>query len=133
MAVRLSSPSRGRARPSGNGLETAVWYLMRLTGVALFVLALAHFSILHFIWDPAAQTAAFIIEERWNQLFWRGFDWLLLMAVLFHSFLGMRTVLLDYVHGANARIFMLSGLYLLAAVLFVLGSIVVFTLPGLGR
>ena len=71
---------------------------MRVTGVALFVLALAHFSILHFIWDPAEQTADFIANERWNQIFWRGFDWLLLMTVLFHGFLGVRTVVLDYVH-----------------------------------
>ena len=66
---------------------------MRVTGVALFVLALAHFSILHFIWDPAEQTADFIATERWNQIFWRCFDWLLLMTVLFHGFLGVRTVI----------------------------------------
>lgn len=132
MSVRLSPTSRGRARPSGNGLETGIWYLMRLTGIALFVLALAHFSILHFIWDPAEQTAEFIINERWNQLFWRGFDWLLLMAVLFHGFVGMRTVIVDYVHGARARILVLSALYLTGIVTFVLGSIVVFTLPMSG-
>ena len=45
---------------------------------------------------PAEQTADFIATERWNQIFWRGFDWLLLMTVLFHGFLGVRTVLLDY-------------------------------------
>ena len=132
MSVPLSTPSRGRARPSGNGFETIVWYLMRLTGIALFVLALAHFSILHFIWDPAEQTAEFIINERWNQLFWRGFDWLLLMMTLFHGFLGMRVVILDYVHGARSRILLMSSLYLVGVVTFVLGSIVVFTLPMRG-
>ncbi|MDQ3937165.1 MAG: succinate dehydrogenase, partial [Chloroflexota bacterium] len=80
--MRLSPYSRARPRPVGAGREVLVWYLMRITGVALFVLALAHFSILHFIWDPAEQTAEFIVNERWNQLFWRGFDWLLLMTVL---------------------------------------------------
>ena len=96
--VTVSPITRARARPSRAGRELLVWYLMRITGVALFVLALAHFSILHFIWDPAEQTAEFIAQERWNQLFWRGFDWLLLMTVLFHGFLGVRTVVLDYVH-----------------------------------
>lgn len=129
--TRISPRSSGRVKPSGNGFEVAIWYLMRVTGVALFVLALAHFSILHFIWDPAEQTSQFIIEERWNQLFWRGFDWLLLMMVLFHSFIGMRTVLLDYIHGARARILTMSVLYLLGGVLFVIGSLVIFTLPGL--
>ena len=84
-------------RPRGSRKELAIWYLMRVTGLALFVLALAHFSILHFIWDPAEQTAEFIANERWNQIFWRGFDWLLLMTVLFHGFLGVRTVVIDYV------------------------------------
>jgi succinate dehydrogenase / fumarate reductase membrane anchor subunit len=130
--MQISTTSRGRSRPTGGRGEVLVWYLMRLTGVGLFVLALAHFSILHFVYDPAAQTAEFIASQRWNQLFWRGLDWSLLMLVLFHAFLGVRTVLLDYVHGARARIVSLSTLYLLALALFVMGSVVVFTLPGTG-
>ena len=101
--IEISRTTRGRARPTGARRELVVWYLMRVTGVALFVLALAHFSILHFIWDPAEQTADFIASERWNQIFWRGFDWLLLMTVLFHGFLGMRTVVLDYIHRPALR------------------------------
>ena len=37
--------------PAGGGFELAVWYLIRLSGLALFVLALAHFSITHFVFD----------------------------------------------------------------------------------
>lgn len=118
----------GRVRPQGGGWELAVWYLMRLSGLALFVLALTHFLILHVVWDPADQTAEFIVNERWNTLFWRGFDWLLLMMVLFHSFMGVRTVVSDYSKG-GVRTAILMGLYLLAFVLFVLGTIVVMTLP----
>jgi succinate dehydrogenase / fumarate reductase, membrane anchor subunit len=106
-----------------------IWYLMRITGVALFVLALAHFSILHFIWDPAEQTAEFIATERWNQLFWRGFDWLLLMTVLFHGFLGMRTVVNDYIHGIRANSLALAVLYTLALLLLIIGTEVILTLP----
>ena len=65
---------------------------MRLTGVALFVLALAHFLIVHFLYDPAEQSATWIATVRWSSLFWRVFDWTLLMMVLFHAFLGVRTV-----------------------------------------
>ncbi len=118
----------GRPRPQSGGFELAVWYLMRLSGLALFVLALAHFSILHFLFDPAEQTSEFIINERWNNLFWRAFDWLLLQMVLLHSFMGVRTVVLDYAKG-GLRTVLVMGLYLLAAVLFVLGTIVVMTLP----
>jgi succinate dehydrogenase membrane anchor subunit len=118
----------GRPKPQGGGLELAVWYLIRLSGLGLFVLALAHFSILHFLFDPANQSADFIAGQRWNSLIWRALDWLLLMLVLFHSFLGVRTVVTDYVKG-GARTAVLTGLYLVALLLFVLGSIVVLTLP----
>ena len=131
-SVAVSPVSRGRMRPKGSRRELFYWYLMRVTGVALFVLALAHFSILHFIWDPAEQTAEFIASERWNQLFWRGFDWLLLMTVLFHGFIGMRTVVTDYVRRPRLREFTLIMLYTLAVLLFVLGTQVILTLPMRG-
>ncbi|CAN5782831.1 hypothetical protein BH24CHL8_BH24CHL8_02900 [soil metagenome] len=129
--MRVSPRSSGRVKPSGRGTEVAIWYLMRVTGVLLFVMALAHFSILHFIWDPAEQTAEFVTRERWSNLFWRAYDWTLLMLVLFHSFVGMRTVILDYIHGARARVIIMSSMWILAGILFVMGSLVVFTLPGL--
>jgi succinate dehydrogenase / fumarate reductase membrane anchor subunit len=116
-------------RPVGSRKELTYWYLMRVTGVALFVLALAHFSILHFIWDPAEQTSEFIANERWNQIFWRGFDWLLLMTVLFHGFLGVRTVVIDYVRRQGLREFSLAVLYTLGVLLFVIGTQVILTLP----
>jgi len=130
--VTVSPISRGRMRPKGSRRELTYWYLMRVTGVALFVLALAHFSILHFIWDPAEQTAEFIATERWNQIFWRGFDWLLLMSVLFHGFIGMRTVVRDYIHRPRLREFTLIMLYTLALLLFVIGTQVILTLPMRG-
>ncbi|MFI5255521.1 MAG: hypothetical protein ACHQ15_08700, partial [Candidatus Limnocylindrales bacterium] len=119
----------GRPRPSGNRRELIFWYLMRVTGLALFVIALAHFLILHFVFDPAQQDATFIITPRWSQLFWRALDWTLLMLVLFHAFIGVRTVVMDYVHRPRLRRAGLWTLYGLAAVLFVLGTSVVATLP----
>ncbi len=127
--VEVSPITRARRRPVGQRRELVAWYLMRVTGILLFVLALAHFSILHFIWDPAEQTAEFIIRERWNHIFWRGFDWLLLMSVLFHGFLGMRTVVQDYVRRPRLRKFWLYLLYALGVVLFVIGTQVIITLP----
>lgn len=117
-----------RARPQGGGFELFSWYAIRLSGLLLFVLALAHFSILHFLYDPAEQDSQFITNMRWSSIFWRGTDWLMLMMVLLHSFLGVRVVVRDYTKG-GLRTALTMGLYLLAAVLFVLGTIVVMTLP----
>ena len=129
-SVQVSPVSRGRMRPRGSRRETVVWYTMRVSGLMLFVLALAHFSILHFIYDPGAQTADFIANERWNNFFWRAFDWLLLMNVLFHGFLGVRTVLSDYVHRPALREGMLLLLYTTAVLLFIIGTQVILTLPS---
>jgi succinate dehydrogenase / fumarate reductase membrane anchor subunit len=129
--MSLSSRS-GRPRPLGRSRETVIWYLMRLTGLGLFVLALAHYLILHFLFDPAEQTAAWIIDERWNQLFWRAFDWALLMLVLFHGFMGMRTVINDHVGRPRLRMALLIVLGLLAVTTFVMGTAVVATLPAPG-
>jgi succinate dehydrogenase / fumarate reductase membrane anchor subunit len=131
-SVEVSPVSRGRMRPRGSRRETLAWYTIRLSGLMLFVLALAHFSILHFIWDPGEQTADFIARERWNQLFWRGFDWLLLMNVLFHGFLGVRTIVLDYIHRPQLREFTLLLLYTMGVLLFIIGTQVILTLPSPG-
>ncbi len=127
--VMIDHRTAGRSRPQGSGFELFVWYFMRITGVMLFVLALAHFSIMHFLFDPSQENASWI-AARWGSLAWRVFDWTLLMMVLFHSFMGVRTVLGDYVHGARARLLSMSTLYVIAIVLFVAGTGVVLTLPA---
>ena len=121
----------GRPRPLSGGFEMAVWYYMRLSGVALFVLALTHFSVQHFLSDPKDQTASWIFADAWNNALRRGLDWLMLVFVLSHAFLGVRTVTMDYLKG-GWRILVLSALYLAGPVVFAMGTIVVFTvkIPG---
>ena len=118
----------GRPRPHGSGFELAVWYLMRLSGLALFVLALGHFSIMHFNFDPATQSAQWIIDDRWGSVLWRTVDWLLLTMVVLHAFLGVRTVLQDYIHG-GARTALTLLLYLAGIALALMGTMAVMTLP----
>jgi succinate dehydrogenase / fumarate reductase membrane anchor subunit len=117
----------GRSRPQGSGFELAVWYLMRLSGLALFVLALGHFSIMHFIFDPANQSAQWIVDARWGSVLWRTVDWLMLTMVVLHSFMGVRTVVQDYTHG-GARTALTMVLYLAGIALFLMGTMAVMTL-----
>jgi succinate dehydrogenase hydrophobic anchor subunit len=118
----------GRARPQGGGWELAIWYLIRLTGLGLFVTALAHYSIVHFVFDPAVQTSDWILDERWGNIAWRTVDWLMLSFVIFHSFTGMRTIVQDYTRGA-LRLVLTMAIYLGAIVLFAMGTIAVASLP----
>jgi succinate dehydrogenase / fumarate reductase membrane anchor subunit len=119
----------GRVRPQGGGRERAIWFLMRLTGLALFVLVLTHYLILHVFHDPADQTAQWIGEFRWNSTFWRVYDWTMLTLVLFHAVMGMRVVVGD-VLGGRARTIVVWALYALGIFLFVIGTQVVATLPN---
>jgi succinate dehydrogenase / fumarate reductase membrane anchor subunit len=118
----------GRPRPQGGGFERTAWYLMRLSAVALFVLALGHYIIEHVVFDPSNQTAEWIANNRWNSIFWRVFDWLLLQMVLLHGFLGIRTVVSDYVKG-GARVGVMMAIWLVGIGLFVAGTVVVLTMP----
>jgi succinate dehydrogenase / fumarate reductase membrane anchor subunit len=127
MTVRVGRS--GRLRPQGNRRELAIWTLMRLTGLALFVLVLSHYLILHVFHDPADQTAQWIGQFRWNSTFWRVYDWTMLSLVLFHAFVGMRIVIGD-VLGGRARTIVLWVLYAVAVMLFVMGTQVVLTLPN---
>jgi succinate dehydrogenase / fumarate reductase membrane anchor subunit len=123
-----TSTRSGRVKPAGGGWELAVWYLIRLSGLALFVLALAHFTITHFVFDVSVQESTWILDERWGSLLWRTVDWLMLSLVIFHSFMGVRTVVGDYSRG-GVRTALTMGLYVLALILFAMGTMVVATLP----
>ena len=114
-------------RPMSGGWELAVWYLMRLTALALFVLVLAHFTIVHFIYDPALQNANWI-AARWSGAAWRTVDWLMLAAVTFHGSLGMRIVVQDYTRG-SVRMALTMLLYLGAIVIFAMGTMALETFP----
>ena len=118
----------GRPRPTGSQLDLYVWWAVRISSLALFVLALAHFAMTHFVFDPGDQSAEWVRQTRWNSVALRALDWGMLMAVLVHGFLGMRTVLQDYVP-SRVRSLALGALYALALILFALGTQVVVTLP----
>ena len=126
MAMRVTRS--GSARPQGGGWELAIWYLMRLTGLGLFVTALGHFIIVHFIFDPALQNADWIKTHRWADAAWRTVDWLMLSFVVFHAFMGLRTVVQDYTSG-TARIALTMLLYIGAVVIFAMGTMALVTFP----
>lgn len=128
MSAQFRVTRSGRERPAGAGFELAIWYLIRLSGLGLFVLALSHYLITHVVYDPAIQTAEWIAEHRWSSIAWRTLDWLMLVMVLFHSFMGVRIVLQDYTSG-GLRTLLTMGLYALGLILFAMGTMVVVTLP----
>jgi succinate dehydrogenase / fumarate reductase membrane anchor subunit len=78
-------------------LERYGYLFMRLTGVALLLLAVGHMMIQHVLNDVHNLTLAFV-QAQWSSWGWRVYDLLLLIFAISHGFNGLRTVLEDYVH-----------------------------------
>ena len=113
------------ARPGGRGgFETWSWFFMRVSGLALVFLALAHFAITHIVND-VAETDFRFVEARWRNPLWRVFDWALLSLALLHGLNGLRYIIDDYVRKPDARAGVKAVLYTLTGGLFFLGTITI--------
>ena len=129
MKSSLSS-SYARPRPSG-GLELWSWVFMRVSGLALLLLALGHLVIMHLIHNVDEINYAFV-AQRYAGWFWRGYDALLLALAMIHGTTGMRILIDDYVHAPRWRAAALGTLYLIGSVLLLLGAYVaIFFRPPL--
>ncbi len=117
---------RPMAQRSG-GVELFAWYFLRISGVALVVLALGHIFITHYVNVPSETTTEFVLG-RWRNPLWRTFDWLLLIAAMLHGLIGLRLSIDDYLHSAGLRVFAQSVLWLLGFIFIGLGTITIFTL-----
>lgn len=108
--------------------EAWSWAFMRLSGLALVVLALVHFTITHIVND-VAHTDYDFVAERWHNPAWRLFDWLLLVLALAHGANGLRWIVDDYVRAPAPRRVVKVALYGLTAALMVVGTLTVLAFP----
>ncbi len=100
-----SNPSRAaRPRPEASGRERFWWYFMRLSGLALVILALGHMFIMHVLVELTGGEINFaFVQSRWGTPFWRIYDLLLLVLAFVHGANGARVVIGDYVTQPTAR------------------------------
>jgi succinate dehydrogenase / fumarate reductase membrane anchor subunit len=70
---------------------------MRLSGVALLLLAVGHMLLQHVLRDPHNLTLQ-VVADIWSSWGWRAYDLLLLTFAVAHGFNGLKQVLDDYVH-----------------------------------
>ena len=116
----------GRERPIGGG-ELWLWLFMRISGLLLLVLALGHLLVMHLFATGAERINFGFVAVRWASPFWRTWDWMLLMLALVHGINGLRVITLDYVRPAGVRFALNIFFYTLGFMLFVLGTVIVFT------
>jgi succinate dehydrogenase / fumarate reductase membrane anchor subunit len=114
-----------RPRPANN-LELYSWFFMRISAVALFVLATFHLFYMHVILGVDAIDFQ-VIADRWQSPFWRLYDLFLLVFGWLHGANGLRIVIDDYVRADGWRVLIKSILYVFVFVIVVLGAYVLFT------
>jgi succinate dehydrogenase / fumarate reductase membrane anchor subunit len=119
-------PGHGRDRPVGS-FELWAWLFMRISGIALLILAVGHVLIMHVLDEGVDRVNFAFIQLRWASPFWKTWDWLMLVLALIHGVNGLRVIVLDYVRPAGARLAINSFFTVLGAALMVLGTIVVVT------
>ena len=115
----------GRPRPE-SGLELYAWFFMRVSGIALLVLALGHLLVMHILTNVDHIDFRFV-AERYATPFWRTYDLVMLWLAMIHGVNGVRTVLADYIRPRGWLTASLASLYLLGFILLALGSIAILT------
>ncbi len=116
----------GRDRPV-SGLELWTWLFMRISGIVLLFLSVGHVLIMHVVGEGVERVNFAFIATRWGSPFWRAWDWALLVLALLHGINGLRVITLDYVRPAGARFAINIFFSTLGFLLFVLGTVIVFT------
>jgi len=107
------------------GSERLVWYFLRISGLALVILAVAHLLITHFANVPS-ETVFDFVANRWASPFWRTFDTLLLFFALWHGILGLRSIMIDLVRIPGWRVALNGLLWIVGIVFFGLGLVTIF-------
>ena len=112
----------GRVMPA-KGFERTAWIFMRISGLLLVFLAIGHLAIMHLIHSVEEVNYAFV-AQRFTTPFWRGYDLLMLWLAMFHGTNGIRTILDDYAKKPMWNRVSKGALYLFAATLITMGTIV---------
>jgi len=84
-----------------SNFERRAFLFMRISGIALLILAVGHMLIQHVLNSSTNLTIMFVAEQ-WNTWGWKVFDFLLLLFTIPHGINGLRNVLEDYIHNKTA-------------------------------
>jgi succinate dehydrogenase / fumarate reductase membrane anchor subunit len=72
------------------------------------------------------------VADRWDNVGWKTFDWVMLFLTLLHGTNGLRIVIDDYVRSPGKRTAIKATLYTASSVLLVMGTAVLVTFDGGG-
>jgi len=127
MAIRTRKFDEAKRQATTN-LELIWWVFMRLSGLLLVFLVLAHIFANN-IRISNTEIDYNYVATRFSQPMVKLIDVLMLTLALLHGTNGLRYVIEDYVRHDGWRNFIKFVLYLVVAVLIAAGIMLVFSFP----
>ncbi|MGO1435061.1 MAG: succinate dehydrogenase hydrophobic membrane anchor subunit [Canibacter sp.] len=111
----------------GTNWEKYGWIFMRASGVLLVILIFGHLFTNLMVGDGIHALDFGFVGGKLANPFWQVWDTLMLWLALIHGSNGMRTIVNDYVSKAGAAKFLKIAIFLAAALLILLGTLVTWT------
>jgi succinate dehydrogenase / fumarate reductase membrane anchor subunit len=105
---------------------------MRVSGVLLVALVLAHFAIMHVFGGGLARVNFAFVSGRWANPFWRVYDFSMLTLALLHGGNGLRVIIDDYARSAVRRLWYQAGTAVVVGVTWALGALTIFAFTPKG-
>lgn len=118
MATTISHERTARKVRTKANIERIAYTFMRLSGIALLILAVGH-VFLQLIFNNVHNLSINFVAEQWNSWGWKTYDMFLLIFAISHGVNGLRNVLEDYIHNRSLMKYINYAL-----VIFVIATII---------
>lgn len=133
LVVSFVPPAGTRVRPA-SGYELRAWYLMRISGLLLVLLACGHLFIMHIVNNVETINYAFV-ASRWDAPgllgpLWRMWDFSLIALSLLHGFNGLRQISHEYITRPGRRVLTSTIIWTVTLALIGIGSYAIFQFKG---
>jgi succinate dehydrogenase / fumarate reductase membrane anchor subunit len=116
-----------RRRP--RSIESYFWLFMRLSGVALLLLAVGHMLMQHITHDVHDASLEWVLNSRWSLVWIRVWDFLLLGLAFVHGLNGFHTVMVDYVHNPTAVKIIRLLIIVIGGIILMMGGVAIIGAP----
>lgn len=120
----MAATSTVRTVKTKANYESVAWKWMRYSALLLIPLVWGHVLIQDVVVGVHNMDLGFV-AERWASIFWRIYDSLLLGFTFAHGVNGLRQVLIDYIHGPQARKILNWALFVFWLVIFLIGFVAI--------